>query len=186
MGSSLAELKLNFIFFCLWLSLYQKREQKKKSDWECRGRFWVWIGRRAREEIGKQRGGSTFSNLNKESRLGEFLMHVLFWVVWKLCSESCLNCEISQILIWIAFLEIFQKPPGGVWTAAKRHMQFYLFWVFSMNCLAAEDEPPGGISTVTLFFGCFGVLDVSVMCHDNLYAWIWILCCECLQMIMIY
>jgi len=29
-----------------------------------------------------------------------------------------------------------------------------------MNCLAAEDEPPGGTSTVTLFL-CFDVLDVS-------------------------
>jgi len=36
---------------------------QKESDWECQERFWVWIGRRARKEIGKQRGGSMFSNL---------------------------------------------------------------------------------------------------------------------------
>jgi len=41
------------------------------------------------------------------------------------------------------------------------HANLHVLWVFSMNSLPAEDEPPGSTSTVTLFLCCFDVLDVS-------------------------
>jgi len=49
-------------------------------------------------------------------------------------------------------LAAYEQPPGGI-------CDFDFFWVFSVNGLAAEHEPPGGTSFMTLFFGC-GVLDV--------------------------
>jgi len=36
-----------------------------------------------------------------------------------------------------AILENFQKLPGGMFIAARRHMYFYMFWVL-------EEETPGG------------------------------------------
>ena len=40
--------------------------------------------------------------------------------------------------IFLCFLENFQKSPGGIISAARRHMGFILFW-------ASLYEAPGGI-----------------------------------------
>jgi len=44
-----------------------------------------------------------------------------------------LNCCIENL----KFLEIFQKPPGELFIAARRHISVCHFWV-------PDEEPPGG------------------------------------------
>jgi len=50
----------------------------------------------------------------------------------------------NALLCIIRVSEIFQKPPGGQWTAARRLIQFLLvFWVPERNRLAVSVVPPG-------------------------------------------
>jgi len=55
-----------------------------------------------------------------------------------------------------AFLEIFQKPPGGLFIAARRHIHFWLIFGFlQRNCLAA---PPWSLGNASLWLDlCFSL-----------------------------
>jgi len=121
--------------------------------------------------------------LSKESRLGEFLMHVLFWIVWKLCSEHAwtvkyLNSDLDRVF-WIF--------PKTVW----RRMNFrqaahaislvsgfspWTAWRQRMNRQAAHAL----WRCFWLFWTCLGYL----WCRHNVYmlkvkfyeySWLWIL-----------
>jgi len=58
-----------------------------------------------------------------------------------------LEMKNLYILVLFAFSRFFQKPPGGAWTAARRHMCLTpSFLGFFMNRWAAEGDPPGGMN----------------------------------------
>jgi len=68
--------------------------------------------------------------------------------------------ELSRDWDWILsilseFHSGFWNFPETVWwsraTRQAAQAPDPVFWVFSMNCLAAEDDPPGDANTVTQF-----------------------------------
>jgi len=86
--------------------------------------------RKIKEAIGDQ-GKSLQSSifLAKETRLGQFLLYVLFLIRMKMYTGSCLDCERLNFRCYSRFLD------------------------FSRNRLAAHELPPGGTYGYTHIFG---------------------------------
>ena len=61
----------------------------------------------------------------------------------------------TLLFLWnFAFLEFFQKPPGGWRTTARRLMHFYVFWgSWKRNCLAAHSQSPCDARSLNQFMG---------------------------------
>jgi len=85
--------------------------------------------RKIKETIGDQGKRLQFSNLAKETRLGEFLLYVLILYRMKMSFGPCLNCETFKFLFCSYFLD------------------------FSKNCLATHALPPSGTCGCTQFSG---------------------------------
>ena len=69
----------------------------------------------------------------KNFRLGEFLLRDLILISYKVVSWIMVGLWKLWILVLLRFLGFFQKPPGGAWTAARRHMWLHPVSGFSCN-----------------------------------------------------
>jgi len=91
---------------------------------------------------------------------------LISWTVW-------LNWGMYNVLLCIIRVSgIFQKPPGGRWTAARRLIQFLLVsWVPERNRLAVSVVPPGDTWRPTQILGfwlnCLAVMNTRQVTRTN-------------------
>jgi len=117
--------------------------------------------RKIKETIGDQGKRLQFSNLAKETRLGEFLLYVLILYRMKMSFGPCLNCETFKFLFCSYFLDFSKNclaahelPPSGTCGCTQ-------FSRLHMIRLAVGSDPPGAIFAVVVFF--FVLVGLSVM-----------------------